>query len=388
MNDMHTTRGADDRILHRQFRWLFLLSLTTALFGCGAHDASGDTADRQPHRTGAGTEEPLLPAIVTERVPGDGDDPAIWIHPEDPAQSLVLGTDKGRRNGGVYVFGLDGRIDRTRTVTGLRRPNNVDVGYGFRVGGRGVDIAVATERNSTSLRVFALPDMRPVDGGGIPVFDGDTEREPMGIALYRRPRDGAMFAIVAGKQGPTEGYLWQYRLEDDGAGRVRGVKVREFGTFSGRQEIEAIAVDQALGYVYYSDEQFGIRKYHADPKAGDRQLAQFGTDHFARDHEGIALYTSEDGTGYILVSDQQAGRLQVFPREGVSGRPHHHPLLASIPVSALETDGVAVVSAGLGTGFPRGMVVMMSADRTFHFYRWEDVEARIPPGARESPSHP
>jgi myo-inositol-hexaphosphate 3-phosphohydrolase len=41
--------------------------------------------------------------IETEAVPSRGDaadDPAIWIHPDNPAQSLVLGTDKkGHKQG-------------------------------------------------------------------------------------------------------------------------------------------------------------------------------------------------------------------------------------------------------------------------------------------------
>jgi 3-phytase len=42
------------------------------------------------------------------------DDPAIWVHPVDPALSLVLGTDK---KGGLNVFDLEGKrllIDTAR----------------------------------------------------------------------------------------------------------------------------------------------------------------------------------------------------------------------------------------------------------------------------------
>ncbi len=46
---------------------------------------------------------------------------------------------------------------------------------------------------------------------------------------------------------------------------VKGTLVRKFGLFSGKKEIESIAVDDALGYVYYSDEGYGVRKYYADP---------------------------------------------------------------------------------------------------------------------------
>jgi 3-phytase len=351
-------------------------------------DHLGEIVDEYPARPAASTtgfpliwEDTVRAVVVTEPVLKDSDDPAIWIDSEDPARSIILGTDKHGTNGGVYIFDLDGGIDRARTVTGLERMNNVDVAYGLELDSGSVDIAVATERNRMVLRVFSLPDMRAIDGGGIPVFGGDTLRAPMGIALYKRPGDGAVFAIVGGKSGPSDGYLWQSRLVDDGNGRVRGVKVREFGAYSGRKEIEAIAVDNELGYIYYSDETAGIRKYHADPDAGDAELAFFGITGFIRDHEGIAIYEREDGTGYILVSDQQGQRLQVFRREGEPYDPHAHSAIAVIPVSARETDGIEVTAAPLGETFPNGLLVMMSTDATFHYFRWEEIEALLP--ARE-----
>jgi 3-phytase len=362
----------------RSLRWIPLgaLLLSATVSACGRD------ADAPPQATRPDDAIPLVsytlqPAVVTERVLGDSDDPAIWVHPTDPARSIVLGTDKGDTDGGVYVFDLEGRIDRARSVTPLQRMNNVDVEYGLRLAGSLVDIAVATERNRMMLRVFSLPDMLPIDGGGIPVFDGDPERAPMGIALYRRPGDGAIFAIVGGKSGPATNYLWQYRLEDDGSGVVRGVKVREFGEYSGIKEIEAIGVDNALGYIYYSDEQVGVRKYHADPDAGNEQLALLGQTGFVDDHEGIAIFERDETTGYLLVSDQGGSRVQVFTREGSAGNPHAHQLLAVIPVSAADTDGLEVTPRSLGPAFPRGMLVMMSTDGTFHYYRWEDVQAAI-----------
>ena len=197
----------------------------------------------------------IPPLVVTEPVLKDSDDPAIWVNPADPAKSLVLGTCKDEQNGGLYVFDLKGKI--VKTALGMKRPNNVDLVYGLMLGGRPVDIAVMTERNSCKLRVIAVPSMQALDGGGLPVFEfeHDKERLPTGVALYKRPRDGAVFAIVGARVGPKEGYLWQYRLEDDGTGRVRATKVREFGAYSDTKEIEAIAVDNELGHVYYSDER-------------------------------------------------------------------------------------------------------------------------------------
>jgi 3-phytase len=204
-----------------------------------------------------------------------------------PASSRILGTDKGDSTGGVYAFGLDGHIIANASVHPLMRMNNVDREVGFARGTARVDIAVATERNRQMLRVFSLPDMRAIDGGGIPVFDGDLNRAPMGVALYRRPRDGAVFAFVGGKAGPTDGsYIWQYQLSADASGRVVGRKVRAFGAYSGRKEIEAITVDDSLGFVYYSDEGVGVRQYYADPDSNGTQLALFATTGVSDDHEG------------------------------------------------------------------------------------------------------
>lgn len=317
-------------------------------------------------------EPPLKPAVVTEKVRHDSDDPAIWVNPADPAKSLVLGTDKDQ-DGALYAFDLAGRI--VRRIGGLQRPNNVDVEYGFALDGRRVDIAVVTERYADALRVFSLPGLEPLDGGGIPVFAGEAERAPMGVTLYKRPADGAVFAIVSRKSGPRTGYLWQYRLEGNGSGRVTATKVRAFGAFSGKGEIEAVAADDALGYVYYSDESYGVRKYSADPDApdADRELALFAQSGFAEDREGISIYESGERTGYILVSDQHAKRFQIFTREGTPEDPHAHRLVRIVPVSAEGSDGSEVTSAALGEAFPQGLFVAMSEGRIFHFYPWPDV---------------
>ncbi len=330
------------------------------------------TPDRKPQR------QAIAPRIISDSVKHDADDPAIWIHPTDPSQSLIIGTDKDE-DGALFVYGLDGRIIAEKTVSGLKRPNNVDVEYGLLLNGVSTDVAVTTERYANKIRVFSIPDMIAIDNGGIDVFEGEIQRDPMGIALYKRPRDGAVFAIVSRKEGPTDGtYLWQYLLADDGTGTVIGTKVREFGAWSGVKEIEAVAVDDELGYAYYSDELIGIRKYYADPDApeGNVELALFGTEDFVDDREGICVYKRNDGTGYILVSDQGANKLRIFTREGEPGDPHHHRSIKAIPLSTTSSDGSEVTNAPLDENFPAGLFVAMSDDRTFHFYSWEDIAGK------------
>lgn len=317
----------------------------------------------------------LKPTVVTETVLHDTDDPAIWIHPTNPQESLVIGTDKDT-DGGLYVFNLQGKIIKKSET--IKRPNNVDIAYGLKIDGVLTDIAVTTERETNKIRIFSLPDLKPLDNSGIPVFEGELERDPMGIAIYTRPSDKAVFAIVGRKSGPSGSYLWQYELQGTSNAKVEATLVRKFGAYSGKKEIEAIAVDNELGAVYYCDEQFGIRKYKADPSLNDNQeLALFGQKDFKSDHEGMAIYKSSATTGYILVSNQQANSFIVYPREGSNGNPNDYKLLAEIPTSTIECDGADVTAINLGKPFDTGLFVAMSNGKTFHFYDWKIIQEAI-----------
>jgi 3-phytase len=261
-------------------------------------------------------------------------------------------------------------------VRNLKRPNNVDIEYGLLLNNRPTDIAVVTERYTKKIRIFSLPDMKPVDNGGIEMFTGETGveyRDLMGIALYKN-KEGKIYAIVGRKNGPKDGeYLWQYELHDNGKGIVQAGLVRKFGKFSGLKEIEAIAVDDGLGYVYYSDEGFGVRKYYADPAKGNEELTVFGANGFKQDHEGISIFALTDSTGYILVSDQQANMFRVFTRNGTAGNPHDHQLVKSVHLSTHESDGSDVTTVPLNAVFKKGLFVAMSDDKCFQYYRWEDL---------------
>ena len=315
------------------------------------------------------------PLYISDTVAHDSDDPAVWIDPRDPSQSLILGTDKDA-DGGLYVFDLKGKIVKDKVIRGLKRPNNVDIAYGIMLAGKPTDIAVVSERFTHKLRIYSLPDMKPVDGGGIEVYQGETAdgaRDLMGIALYKN-KAGKIYAIAGRKTGPTDGtYLWQYLLEDSGSGKIKANLVRKFGTYSGMKEIESIVVDEELGYVYYSDEGKGVHKYYADPEKGNKELALFATTGFTEDHEGLSIYKLTSSTGYILVSDQGANQFQIFSREGEVGNAHSHPHLKTVKVKASHSDGSEMVSIPLNTDFKNGLFIAMSDDKTFHLYRWEDI---------------
>lgn len=303
------------------------------------------------------------PDIITEKTPNDTDDPAIWINWENPSESIVFGTDK-ETNGGVYAFDLQGRIIQAKSIKNIQRPNNVDIEYGFPLNdSTKVDILAFTEREKQQIRLFSVPDMKPLDGGGFPVFqdaEGFEENLPMGITLYKSPKDSAIYVIVGRKTGPKEGYLYQYRLKSDSLG-VTSTLVRKFGKYSGQKEIEAIAVDDEMGYVYYSDEGVCIRKYYAEPNMGNEELSCFGGEHFLEDIEGIAIATYDDREGQIIVSNQQKGEFNIFSRDS-------NEFIKAVNLSTTETDGCEVVTIPLNDTFSQGLFVAMTDTKEFYFY--------------------
>lgn len=316
------------------------------------------------------TPEVIQPKFITDTTRHDTDDPAIWVHPTDVSKSLIVGTDKNE-DGALYIFNLEGKI--INRVGGLQRPNNVDIEYGLPFGNDTIDIAVATERLTHKLRVFKLPEMTEIDSGGIEIFKGETGedfRALMGIALYKNLENGKIYAIAGRKNGPVEGYLWQYELFSKDGKTVEGNLVRKFGNYSQKNEIEAIAADNQMGFIYYSDEGYGIRKYYANPEKGNEEIAIFGQEGFAEDHEGISIYPTSDTTGYILVSDQQADHFRIYKREG------DNEFIKTLPFATRESDG-SDCSPVAFDNFKKGIFVAMSEGKTFHIYDWETIEKRI-----------
>src|SRR5690242_951955 len=107
----------------------------------------------------------LQPVVETESVPYDVDDPAIWINPEDSAQSLIVATVKhAKPHGALAVYSLDGKL--VELAPGLDRPNNVDIRE---------NICVVTDRLVRQIRVYRVGPVKPHlrTLGSVPVFSGE-----------------------------------------------------------------------------------------------------------------------------------------------------------------------------------------------------------------------
>ena len=147
-------------------------------------------------------DEPGPPAIArpvaraqTIPVPSGGDaadDPAIWVHPQDPALSLVIGTDK---RGGLAVYELSGQ--QLQYVPG-GKINNVDLRDRFPLEGRAVTVVTATNRSDNSLAVYrvdpATRRLEPIAARPI-----ETGRGIYGLCMYRSRATDRYYVLESGR---------------------------------------------------------------------------------------------------------------------------------------------------------------------------------------------
>ena len=196
--------------------------------------AAAPLAQAQVPSTVADLETPTL-FDTDEGGSADADDPAIWVHPHDRAQSLVLATKK---NAGMDVFDLEGNVLQSFAPPPAPGPdaepgrfNNVDLALGAKIGGRRRDLAVVTDRGRDQLRVYELHADRArlglpavVDvtdpGQGFVFSSGEDEvleqTTAYGVATTVTP-DGDAYAFASRRSRTA---VTMVRLVDAGGGRV------------------------------------------------------------------------------------------------------------------------------------------------------------------------
>ncbi|TGY90135.1 phytase [Marinicauda algicola] len=310
-----------------------LALITLALAACEQAPPPG-----LPAREVAATAE-------TARVAGSGDaadDPAVWAAP-DPADSLVLGTDK---TAGLYAFNLDGSIAQRLPVGRL---NNVDVRGGFMAGDREMAIVAASDRTNIAIAYFLIdPATREIAPAGRTPLD---LVDPYGACLYVSPVDGSHYAFVNDQESTD---MVQLRLSWDGAG-VTGEPVRRFtiGT-----QPEGCVADDRTGELYVGEEAVGVWRYGAEPGDGEARtlFAEADGDRIVPDVEGLAIWPQGETGGYLFASSQGDSAYAVYELE--TGAYVERFRIADGTVDATtETDGIEVFAGDLGPAFPQGVFV-------------------------------
>jgi 3-phytase len=327
---------------------------------------------KQPQKTlapVAANPKPIIePRAQTEPVARTGDaadDPAIWRNPADPAGARILGTNKKQ---GLLVYNLDGKELQLLEVGRL---NNVDVRQDVTVGGRRLDLAVATQRDDNSVMLFTIDAKGVVAPAG--AFATGLENI-YGMCLYR-PTDGGLEAFINDKDGS----FLQYRIEADGD-KMSGKLVRRFKVAS---QPEGCVVDDRNARLFLGEEKRGVWTVSAkaDDPARLSMIMPVGPQLVA-DVEGMALYHG-DKADYLIVSSQGDNSYLVMDAQApyrVRGSFRVGYNLAAGIDGTSETDGLDVSAANFGGPYSKGMLVIQDGykrlpdgPQNFKYVAWDDV---------------
>ena len=311
----------------------------------------------------------VSPSVETVPVPSRGDaadDPAIWIHPEEPGRSLIVGTDK---RSGLLVFDLAGKQHQ---YLAEGRFNNVDLRTGA-WGRADLTIAVASAREPAELVVFELD--HETGRLGVVARHGTVVDEPYGICLYL---DGGLepWIVMNGK----DGLFVQFELRPDyGVGEARRWRTAT--------QPEGCVADDETGVLYIGEEEYGVWRLSADPSQPAKldPFAAIGDGVLQADVEGLAVYRTPDGATdeatYLVVSSQGDNSYAVYD---VASRAHRgsfriggHPDIDETS----ETDGIEVSSTPL-PGFPEGVLIVQDGDnpganQNFKVVSWMEIRTAL-----------
>ncbi|MFB9311121.1 3-phytase [Agromyces hippuratus] len=366
-----------------------------------------------PHRAGDApavvTTDNETPVLYDDEAGGNavGDDPAIWVHPDDTDESIVIVTAK---EGGLRVYDLESDELQSLPATVAPRAdgaegryNNVDIAYGIELDGELVDVAVVTDRYNDQLRFFTI------DPAGTeaetPLVEVTATEQPFLFSADRATVDEGHTAYGLAVWQPTAGDEAYAVVTQEGATTLATARIVEIDGALGYADVattdmpasfplpdgttwtpcleagiephlEGLTVDQRTGVLYAAQEDVGLWRLQlpfgaAEPRLIDRVKdfgvhdaydpeteecavvdsddGGFGGSVLEADAEGVDLYYGPGATGYLIVSSQGDDTFAVYERQG------RNRLVGTFTVDGADgadeingSDGLAVTNRVVG----------------------------------------
>ena len=339
-------------------RFLSLLAISAFLFSCAAKIEPPASA------------VPVMPIAETVPVASKddaADDPAIWVHPEDPEASFIIGTDKKY---GIEVYDLSGnRVQRIEA--GLT--NNVDLRPIQQPGWSA--IAAASNRTNNTVSLFLIDMAGKLTW--LPDSEINTElTEPYGLCMYLDEHGPQVFV------NDKDGRYQQWLLDIDSANiSVTSSLVREFALPS---QPEGCVADDQNRLLFMGEENGGIWTIAAaySEVSQPTKLVDIDGEILVADVEGMSLYLQGEG-GYLIVSSQGNYSYAVYdrlPPHQYRGSFYVSDNLEGQVDGSQETDGLDVSSVLRTPEFPEGILVVQDGFNTlpgeaqnFKYISWLDI---------------
>lgn len=356
-------------ITSNRFMRLSILILLTAFafMGCNQNETDSQAETTQTIKTAVVEDIYQTPRDTLNNV----DTPAIWHGPDD--QHWLLATAKetdvilayNAANGEqLSVFSESG------TGMGqLDRPNSIAVMD---------DYAIVVERNNHRVQVFSLPEFESLG------YFGEEELEwPYGVTVLKHGDDGYRLFV-------TDNYETEDEMipPDSALGRrvhefsfsisnniLNSEHIKAFGETSGSgvlKTVESLMADEAYNRLLVADEdsvQNNIKIYDLD---GNFTGQIVGEGVFKYEPEGIALYSCDGNSGYLVTTDQgeENNFFYVFDRESLE-----HIATFTNP-STLNTDGIVITQVSF-PGFPDGGFFPIHNDGNVSAISWGEIADKL-----------
>ncbi|WP_158502369.1 myxosortase-dependent phytase-like phosphatase [Vitiosangium sp. GDMCC 1.1324] len=316
----------------------------------------------------------VTPTLETQPVLGTGpvvQGAALWPHPTDPANSLLLVADNLN---GLLIYNLNGT---QRALLAEGAVLGVDVQEGVSVAGITQTVVVVANAPLQALVVYIIdPSTLAIRRAGLAplVATGFT---PSSVAMYVSPTTGRVFAFA----GSTTGLVIQFELTPAADGGSTATQVRSFDVGG---PVVGLAVDDAQSKLYVVEQNVGIWQYGAEPGDADARTsvdaATSGGGGLVTPLGGVALYTASGVRGYLLAVSGGENAVRIYERQ-----PDAHTFRGSFIVvadggiDAVESPRhVVVTNRALGSLFPLGMVAVhdganTAANENFKLVPWQVI---------------
>ena len=335
------------------------------------------------------------------------DSPAVWHGDGDVSANILFATAK--EGDSILLFDaatgefLQELGQRGDGPLEFRRPNGIWVID---------DLLLVVERDNARVQVIQLPDLTFVG-----FISHEDLRYPYGVSVHRVGQAGSTHETATG--GDSEYQEYQYELYitdnynpalegypaeeqldervhhvrfsvDGGSNSVESTRAESnptepllryetvslFGDITGDgllMKVESILADPEYGRLYIADEAYARRDIKIYTLDGTFTGEWIPNRYFSSEPEGIALYACEDGSGYLIGTDQHKtdeNKYVVLDRESLEY------LGAFRGEITRNTDGIWLTQQAFGP-FPAGAFYAVHDDGSVTAFDWRDIAAAL-----------
>jgi 3-phytase len=316
--------------------------------------------------------------------PDDGaDDPCIWVPANNPAGTIVVGTDK---KFGLETYDLSGqKINRF----GFGNINNVDINpYFFSPNSDGIitsALVIGTNRSTHSIDFFRLDE-----SGELFLIHREVIGQDMGdlYGLCTFSESGVHYFVASDKDGTIMRASYAEPAQNNAQNSAvpadkKAISVNDPFIFKLNSTVEGLVADTHYKTLYIAEEDQGIWAYPLTDHSAFAPRLILATDDnlLMADIEGLTLYDQGEGQGYLLCSIQGANSYGVLDRKSL----YLLGIFKIVPSGSIdgaeETDGIDVTAQAV-PGFPKGLFIVQdgfntSEKQNFKFVNWGDIEFHL-----------